>query len=450
MKKSKKLLSLFLAALMLISCFGAISASAMTMDAAEAAAAEFNATIPDHSAVYANKSAKQWRSTKDALNKTLAAILAQQDLKKTIYSDATVNTLLVTIGDLVYNALKNAGGVASILAKQYSVSQVGKKMSDAGVYPEIAAYLQTLEAYSDIDAERVVWGITPGNRDQFINAIGWALSANLGGIIALLVGPLGLAAYNTALVPLLEALHVGKFPDAQTFQANANINGTFQNNLYVEQLADYLCDVIDAFIANPIDYLCEVLPDLVYVYPTLPQGLSKIPYVGKMVAELLPDTIGGLLAMLTDALGMKLTLPSINEQYVYTMGKAVVIESGRAETDKAKIGSYALQVKGDSTMVFAAVAQYVGEVLQNADNQVEIGRFVVSKIGPEYEDNYLEIVEAAKNGTALDVADSCLSLVEEFATNIGAQEDVNPVVAFFAKIAAFFSNLAKKIIALFK
>ena len=100
-----------------------------------------------------------------------------------------MNTLLVTIGDLVYNALKNAGGVASILAKQYSVSQVGKKMSDAGVYPEIAAYLQTLEAYSDIDAERVVWGITPGNRDQFINAIGWALSANLGGIIALLVGP---------------------------------------------------------------------------------------------------------------------------------------------------------------------------------------------------------------------------------------------------------------------
>mgnify|MGYP000093314263 FL=1 len=60
------------------------------------------------------------------------------------------------------------------------------------------------------------------------------------------------------------------------------------------------------------------------------------------------------------------------------------MKSGRAETDKAKIGSYALQVKGDSTMVFAAVAQYVGEVLQNADNQVEIGRFVVSKIGPEY------------------------------------------------------------------
>jgi|GEM_PF-6887775 len=40
MKKAKKLLSLFLAALMLMSCFGAISASAMTMDAAGGAGAE--------------------------------------------------------------------------------------------------------------------------------------------------------------------------------------------------------------------------------------------------------------------------------------------------------------------------------------------------------------------------------------------------------------------------
>ena len=72
MKKAKKLLSLFLAALMLMSCFGAISASAMTMDAAEAAAAEFNATIPDHSAVYANKSAKQWNNTMTGLDKTLS------------------------------------------------------------------------------------------------------------------------------------------------------------------------------------------------------------------------------------------------------------------------------------------------------------------------------------------------------------------------------------------
>lgn len=101
-------------------------------------------------------------------------------------------------------------------------------------------------------------------------------------------------------------------------------------------------------------------------------------------------------------------------------------------------------------MVFAAVAQYVQEVLQDQGNQIEIGRLIVSKVGPEYEDNYLEIVDAALNGTSLDVADACLSLVEDYADSVIEQEDVNPVVAFFAKIVKFFSDLAKKIIALFK
>lgn len=65
-------------------------------------------------------------------------------------------------------------------------------------------------------------------------------------------------------------------------------------------------------------------------------------------------------------------------------------------------------------------------------------------------ESYRNIVAAAQNGTALDVADACLSLIEEVAHNTGAQEDVNPIVAFFAKIAEFFSNLAKKILALFQ
>ena len=54
------------------------------MDAAEAAAAEFNATIPDHSAVYANKSAKQWNNTMTGLDKTLSAIVKGANLKGTV------------------------------------------------------------------------------------------------------------------------------------------------------------------------------------------------------------------------------------------------------------------------------------------------------------------------------------------------------------------------------
>lgn len=446
MKKSKKLLALFMAVMMLITCFGAISASAMTNEEAETAVAEFNANIPDHSDVYASMSAKQWNSTMTALDKTISAVLEKQNLKATVYSDATINMLLPLLAGLIPSDTPMIGA-------NMTPAKLSKYLSDNGKYTKVAAYLGTISNWDEFDAAQAVWGVTAGNREEFVTALSWALSTNIGGVISLAVG-VAKDAYNRVLVPILESLHQGAMPDAKTFQANAKVDGKFKNELYMTQIINYICDALDDLLATPVAYACEILPDLTYSFGQAMAYLKNASGIlGTVVGGIkdsLPNGLSDVIPMVTDGLGLKLTLPEIDENYLITMGTAVVAESGRAATDKGNTASYRVKIEGNNTMVFAAVAQYVGEVLQNPDNHVEIGRFVVSKIGPEYEDNYLEIVEAAKNGTALDVADSCLSLVEEFATNIGAQEDVNPVVAFFAKIAAFFSNLAKKIIALFK
>ena len=446
MKKSKKLLSLFLAALMLMSCFGAISASAMTNEEAETAVAEFNANIPDHSDVYASMSAKQWNSTMTALDKTLSAVLEKQNLKATLYSDATINMLLPMLAGLIPSDTVMIGA-------NMTPAKLSKYLSDNGKYTNVAAYLGTISNWDEFDAAQAVWGVTAGNREEFVTALSWALSTNIGGVISLAVG-VAKDAYNRVLVPILESLHQGAMPDSKTFQANAKVDGKFKNELYMTQIINYICDALDDLLATPVAYACEILPDLTYSFGQAMAYLKNASGILGMVIggikDSLPNGLSDVIPMVTDGLGLKLTMPEIDENYLITMGTAVVAESGRATTDKGTAASYRVKIEGNNTMVFAAVAQYVGEVLQNPDNHVEIGRFVVSKIGPEYEDNYLEIVEAAKNGTALDVADSCLSLVEEFATNIGAQEDVNPVVAFFAKIVKFFSDLAKKIIALFK
>ena len=446
LKKSKKLLSLFLAALMLMSCFGAISASAMTNEEAETAVAEFNANIPDHSDVYASMSAKQWNSTMTALDKTLSAVLEKQNLKATLYSDATINMLLPMLAGLIPSDTVMIGA-------NMTPAKLSKYLSDNGKYTKVAAYLGTISNWDEFDAAQAVWGVTAGNREEFVTALSWALSTNIGGVISLAVG-VAKDAYNRVLVPILESLHQGAMPDSKTFQANAKVDGKFKNELYMTQIINYICDALDDLLATPVAYACEILPDLTYSFGQAMAYLKNASGILGMVIggikDSLPNGLSDVIPMVTDGLGLKLTMPEIDENYLITMGTAVVAESGRATTDKGTAASYRVKIEGNNTMVFAAVAQYVGEVLQNPDNHVEIGRFVVSKIGPEYEDNYLEIVEAAKNGTALDVADSCLSLVEEFATNIGAQEDVNPVVAFFAKIVKFFSDLAKKIIALFK
>ena len=174
MKKAKKLLSLFLAALMLMSCFGAISASAMTMDAAEAAAAEFNANIPDHSAVYANKSAKQWNTTMKSLDIALSTALSAANVKATIYSDSTTSMLMTKLSGLLYSALEGVaaqGGFAGMLIngilKNLTPAKVGEAMEKDGVYLDSAAYLKSVASYDEIDSAKLVWGITPGDREAF-------------------------------------------------------------------------------------------------------------------------------------------------------------------------------------------------------------------------------------------------------------------------------------------
>ena len=450
MKKAKKLLSLFLAALMLMSCFGAISASAMTMDAAETAAADFNATIPDHSAVYANKSAKQWNNTKTSLDTTLGLVLKAVNIKKTIYSENTVKTLQgldATLYDLVAG-LADSNPLIKYALRTLTPSAMADAMDKASVYPEIASYLRTIDTYSDIDMDQIDWGVVPGDRDSFVKAANWALfPVNVAFSLLLPLLTLPVSVYDNALVPLLESFHQGTMPIESEFRAaTTNKNG-------VAIILNIVCDAIDDLEVAPLSYLCEILPDLTNSLAIALDTLKNNKLIASMGIELpsgLSDIINLVVPMLPSILGLgedyvmpALNLPEIDEHYLITMGTAYAAESGMKDGAR-------MAIKGNSTMVFAAGAQYVQEVLQDKGNQAAIGDLVVAKAGPEYLESYRNVVAAAQNGTPIDVADACLSLIEEIATNTGAQEDVNPIVAFFAKIAAFFSNLAKKILALFK
>ena len=328
MKKSKKLLSLFLAALMLMSCFGAISASAMTNEEAETAVAEFNANIPDHSDVYASMSAKQWNSTMTALDKTLSAVLEKQNLKATIYSDATINMLLPMLAGLIPSD-------TIMIGANMTPAKLSQYLTENGIHADVAAYLSTISSWDEYDASKVVWGVTAGNREEFVTALSWALSANIGGLIALLPA-LAKDAFNRVLFPILESLHQGAFVDIKTFQSNAKVGSSYKKELYMQQIINYICDALDDLMANPIAYTCEVLPDLTYSFGQAMNYLKNASgLLGTIIGGIkdsLPNGLSDVIPMVTDGLGLKLTMPEIDENYLITMGTAVVAESGRAAT----------------------------------------------------------------------------------------------------------------------
>lgn len=286
-----------------------------------------------------------------ALDKTLSAVLEKQNLKATIYSDATINMLLPMLAGLIPSD-------TIMIGANMTPAKLSQYLTENGIHADVAAYLSTISSWDEYDASKVVWGVTAGNREEFVTALSWALSANIGGLIALLPA-LAKDAFNRVLFPILESLHQGAFVDIKTFQSNAKVGSSYKKELYMQQIINYICDALDDLMANPIAYTCEVLPDLTYSFGQAMNYLKNASgLLGTIIGGIkdsLPNGLSDVIPMVTDGLGLKLTMPEIDENYLITMGTAVVAESGRAATDKGNTASYRVKIEGNNTMVLSLI-----------------------------------------------------------------------------------------------
>lgn len=419
MKKSKKLLSLFLAVLMVMTCFSAISASAITNEEASAQLQAWEDSQVDLSGVYADMSEKQAKTTMSALDTALAAVLKQADAKSKIYTDEIVGKVITLVYPVVVGILDTAtpAFVAEGLAN----------------YPEAAAYLASCATWDDVDSSKLVFGIEPGNAVQFRQAVCSGLF-----VLGLVFGLMA----DQGIIALLEALHTNTAVSMQ------EVEEALGDEINSGELAVYskvvnlgfgpVFDAIEMFFEHPITYLCDILPDVAYTYDTaLLDGL---------LGDLLPplsELLGTVLGSLTETTGV--AFPAIDTNKLVHMGTAQVVESKMA-VDRETGLAYRVQINADKPMVFAAIAQYACNVLKDQNNQIAIGRLIVGLVGEEYQEDYDAIVDAALSGSNQAIADACLDFFEKVANKNVEQ---GGILGFFAKVTAFFAKIGKWITSLF-
>lgn len=419
MKKSKKLLSLFLAVLMVMTCFSAISASAITNEEASAQLQAWEDSQVDLSGVYADMSEKQAKTTMSALDTALAAVLKQADAKSKIYTDEIVGKVITLVYPVVVGILDTA-----------TPAFVAAGLAD---YPEAAAYLASCATWDDVDSSKLVFGIEPGNAAQFRQAVCSGLF-----VLGLVFGLMA----DQGIIALLEALHTNTAVSMQ------EVEEALGDEINSGELAVYskvvnlgfgpVFDAIEMFFEHPITYLCDILPDVAYTYDTaLADGL---------LGDLLPplsELLGTVLGSLTETTGV--AFPAIDTNKLVHMGTAQVVESKMA-VDRETGLAYRVQINADKPMVFAAIAQYACNVLKDQNNQIAIGRLIVGLVGEEYQEDYDAIVEAALSGSNQAIADACLDFFEKVADKNVEQ---GGIVGFFAKVTAFFAKIGKWITSLF-
>ncbi len=426
MKKAKKLLSVFLAALMVLTALsGVMMASAATNDEATAAAAAFNekAAAVDHSGVYENMSANAAQTTKDTLNGLLGPILTAINVGESIYCDQTISSLMILLN----------GALGSLLTS-LAPADFSKLAANAG-YTEAAAYIGKLTSWDEANAADIKWGITPGNSEEFVKVSGVALNG-IGQLLALA----GLFGLYDPLIDVVESFHITQMPSFEDLTAAATDYDEEQSIGYSAIFVQYLVPTIDAVLANPINVLCDALPDLANSYEALVSAINGS--ILGMFGVQLPD-LNGLVSSIGSGIGFE--FPEIDVDYLTTMGEASVAESGTA-------GGYRMAINGNQGMVFAALMNYVGETLKTPANQVALSKLIADQIGAGYGDEVGAIVEASLNGDALAIADASVALCESIAENLGikAEAEQSGILGFFAKVMDFFNRIARMIVDLFK
>lgn len=420
MKKTRKVLSVLLALVMIVCSFGAVSASALTQNAAEEEAAAYNAVERDFSAVMAGTTEKKANATADNLNKVLIKLFETIDIKSVVYSDSVATTIIKEIAGILKNNIANSVDSNAIKAD----------------YPEVYEYLFTTceGKWDNVDVNAVNWGIM--NREDFAKVIGIG-TRNFGDTVntAVAFGSMfRVDVYGAGLAPIIESLHVGK---AKTFEEFMGLGG---GSALMEYLANVICDAVDALAADPVNYLTDALPDVAKNFDPAVETINGfLASFGAMLgfSEEIPD-FNGIIALVADELGLALT--EVDVDALALMGTAKAAESGTTD-------GYRVQIDGNKPVVFMALAGYVKENLENEANQKAIGELIVEKTGLSSKEVFDALYDSIKAEDEITVTMEKLSaFVEQVADSLVKKGTGNAFLDFFAKIVRFIAMINAKLL----
>lgn len=285
-------------------------------------------------------------SVLNSIETTVAEALAEADFEGMLFTDGFATTVAKLTSKLCGKELTD-------------LSFAALKRSFPDAYNYIAAEQAAGKTWDDV--ETIPFGITAGDREMFIKACG-AGAEHFGDALALclLVDP---HSYDDALVPLLESLHTGPMPTLEQFVSGQGLDGAKR----MEDIVTKVLTVMEPVKANPLTYLCDILPDLISSYNKAAESMNA-----NAVSPLHLSDINTLLSDILSGLG--LTLPEYDFSEFEKMATAAVAESGAP-------GGQRMQLNGDREVVFMGLAAYIVQVVRHEGNMQIVATLLSDVLG---------------------------------------------------------------------
>lgn len=187
-------------------------------------------------------------------------------LSSSIYTNANINALLTGI----YGTLEKEGMLDLLVLLGIDATPRGVAQYIKNDYPAVYNVLNKATSWSKLSLKNVSWGFYNGSRRGFQNAFVATLRPLYPLLKVLLAGEdmvimdsitiKGADGYNTAVIPVLEALGC-KDSSIKTYSRYLNDK---DEDAVLVNIADPIFDLLDEVFDNPVKTLTRILPNIVY------------------------------------------------------------------------------------------------------------------------------------------------------------------------------------------
>ena len=322
-------------------------------------------------------------------DKTVREVLAPE-----IYSNKLVSTLVCEIYGML--AGEDMKAVAGLIGLDITPATLASELTEPR-FINTRYSLSKVSSWDKINVNTLTWGFRNGDKDGFVKALCAALRP-MEDIIAMLLceGKISLAGsvdiygsngYNTAVIPLLEALGCNS-DSILTYEEYKKVSSKGEGT---EAIVNSIVSLVERVLDRPVYTVTEILPNLLYfinnkgietclenlMYPLMKilkefgmedmLDMSDLPEMNMedMMAEMSGMMPAGDMAMGIDMSSIDLSGFDINEYA--KMGTAVTVQSKRVQNGEFVNVTY---IKADQPAIMVSLMRFVAGIIKDPEADI--------------------------------------------------------------------------------
>ncbi len=305
------------------------------------------------------------------------------EIKKAIYSNSLVTELVVGIFSLIGS--QETAPLFALLGMDVTPSGVADSINK--YYPYTAKQLYRFNSWERLKGSYLSWGFYDGDKAGFQRAVTRVLTPFIPLLSCVLAGQNvtlmdsitipGADGYNTAIIPLLEALGC----DAQHIKTYQQYQTGAGTTAVISDILEPVTGLIDRLAASPVKTACAILPNIIYFMESglmngvIENMLYPVKYMldtagmGDLLTSAFKDMgetdISSLVGELTKTMDMGIKLPELDIKALGTLGTPTALTSKRVAN-----GAYAqyTYLTADTPAVFLTILRYLVTAISMEEN----------------------------------------------------------------------------------